>query len=310
MADPANPAPIEPAAVASPPAAESPPAGVAVSPAPAAEPVAQAAGAEASHGGGASAPSDPADVPTLLEEHPAAKAAAEPAKPPAEPGKEPATPAEVKAGEPAKPADAKPAEPKAPEPEAKPAEPVKPEPVEYKYAVPEVIKLDDARKAEFHTALDEFRANPAGGAQKLMDMHASAMTAFKDSLLQLQKDAFNDVRKGWRTEVLADSELGGAGHMTAMQAIARVRDAAVSSAKPGTKQYHADMAAFNDALRVTGAGDHPAILRAFHNMARWMDEPQSTSIPGGITPPKGNGKPPRSSIYDHPSSQKMAAGRS
>ena len=309
MADPANPAPIEPAAVASSPAAVSPPAG-ASPPAPAAaEPVAPAAQAEAPHAGSASATADPADVPTLLEEHPAAKAAAEPAKPATEPGKEPATPAEAKAGEPTKPAEAKPAEPKAAEPEAKPAEPVKPEPVEYKYAVPEVIKLDDARKAEFHTALDEFRANPAEGAQKLMDMHASAMTAFKDRLLELQKSTFNDFRKEERTKVLADPELGGAGHMTAMQAIARVRDACVSSAKPGSPRYIAETKEFNDALRISGAGDMKAILRCFHNMARWMDEPQSTSIPTSIAPPKGNGKPPKSSIYDHPSSAKMA-GRS
>ena len=313
MVDPVNPNPTEPVAVASPPAPVPPPAGVATPQAPPVEAAAAAqtvAPAEASPVGGASAPIDPAEVPTLLEEHGAAKAAAE-LKPEAKPDDKPADPAKkepnvtdaAKPGE--KDAEAKPAQPV----EAKPAEPVKSEPVEYKYTIPDVIKLDDARKAELHTALDEFRANPAEGAQKLMDLHAGAMTAFKDSLLQLQKDAFNDTRKEWRTKVMADSEIGGAGHMTAMQAIARVRDAAVSAAKPGSKQYQADMAAFNDALRITGAGDHPAILRAFHNMARWMDEPQSTTIPTEITPPKGNGRAPKSSMYDHPSSARMA-GRS
>jgi hypothetical protein len=311
MADPVNPNPTEPVAVASSPVPVSPPADIApslASPVEAAAAAQTAAPAEALLVGGASAPIDPAEVPTLLEEHGVAKAAAEPAKPADAPKKdEPAKP--VTEGKPEeKAAEAKAAE-AAPPAEPLAAEPVKPEPVEYKYTIPEVIKLDDARKAELHTALDEFRANPAEGAQKLMNLHASAMTAFKDSLLQLQKDAFNDTRKEWRTKVMADAEIGGAGHMTAMQAIARVRDAAVSAAKPGSKQYQADMAAFNDALRITGAGDHPAILRAFHNMARWMDEPQSTTIPTEITPPKGNGRAPKSSMYDHPSSAKMA-GRS
>ena len=191
MADPVNPNPTEPVAVASPPAPVPPPADSAsslASPVEAAAAAQTAAPAEASLVGGASAPIDPAEVPTLLEEHGAAKIAAEPAKPAAEAGKEPGTAAEPKPAEPTKPADGKaaetkPAEAKPAEAEAKPTEPIKPEPVEYKYTVPEVIKLDDARKAELHAALDEFRANPAEGAQKLLDLHAGAMKAFKDSFL-------------------------------------------------------------------------------------------------------------------------------
>jgi hypothetical protein len=252
------------------------------------------------------------ETPSLLAEHDktaaekAAKPAAEPAQPAAEAGKEPGTPAEAKPAEPTKPADAKteakPAEVK-PE-EAKPAEPVKPEPVEYKYALPETIKLDDARKGELHAALDEFRANPAEGAQRLLDMHAAQMQRFAETTLENQHKAFADTRKGWRTEVLADPEIGGAGHQTAMGAIARARDAIVSSAKPGTAQHASDLKAFSDFLTITGAGDHPAFLRLLHNAARYSDEPQATSVATDIKPPKGNGRAPKG-IYTHPSSANM-----
>jgi hypothetical protein len=238
------------------------------------------------------------ETPSLLAEHDktaaekAAKPAAEPAQPAAEAGKEPGTPAEAKPAEPTKPADAKteakPAEVK-PE-EAKPAEPVKPEPVEYKYALPETIKLDDARKGELHAALDEFRANPAEGAQRLLDMHAAQMQRFAETTLENQHKAFADTRKGWRTEVLA---VGGAGHQTAMQAVARARDALVPSEMLEPRKYDDGsprLSQFEEFLRVTGAGDHPVFARILHNADRFISEAPFTPIE--IAPPPNNGRAP------------------
>jgi hypothetical protein len=90
--------------------------------------------------------------------------------------------------------------------------------------------------------------------------------------------------------VKADAEIGGAGFNTAMTAVAKMRDLFLSSARPGTDKYENDAAEFNDFLRITGAGDHPAFLRFLNNVARRFDEPIAPSIP--YKPPPDIGQRP------------------
>lgn len=239
---------------------------------------------------------------------PQAPAAAAPAIPEPEPS------LLSKKPEPAKPAEAADAEAKKPEPAeaAKPAEaappevPKPPEPVEYDYVLPETIKLDDALKTEVHKALDDFRANPKGGAQALFDLHATQMQEFANQTLANQFATFAKTRESWRKELMADPELGGAGFNTSQGAIARMRDQLVSTAKPGSEQFKKDWADFESFVKVTGAGDHPVFHRILHNAARWLDEPQAADAPAGIQPTKNNGKNPRrSGLYSEESRQKM-----
>lgn len=242
------------------------------------------------------APEAPAPQLSLLQQFD--KDAAKPAEPevkPAEAAKPEgdAKPAEAKPAE--KPVEAKPGEKPA---EAKPAEAAKPEPakiepVAYEYALPETLKMDDATKGEFHTALDAFRTDPLKGAQPLIELHNKTMQTYADSLAQQQRDVWNDTRKGWNTEVLADEQIGGSGHQTAMGAIARMRDMFVPEK---------DRAAFESFLSVTGAGDHPAFLKMLHNAARFYDEP---AMPPPNVKPAPNGANPngrRATLYDHPRS--------
>lgn len=226
-------------------------------------------------------PDIPAAEPTLLETFDAEKAkAAEP-----KPGEKPAeAKVEAKPGE-EKPAEVKPGEKPA---EVAPALPA----VDYFKDVkfPETIKADDAQKAGVAKALDNLRAGKTTeGVQDLINLHEKTMQAYADDLRRQQWTAFNDTRKGWRTEVMADPILGGAGHNTAMGAIARMRDMAVSDEKPGTPQYEAQRKEFESFLRVTGAGDHPAFLRMLHNFGRYFDEPPLP--PEGARPPPNPGRP-------------------
>jgi hypothetical protein len=226
-----------------------------------------------------------AETPSLLEEIGAPEKPAEAPKPEEKPGDKPAEKPAEKA------AEAKPAEKQV---EVKPAEPVKPEPVAYEYTVPETIKMDDALKGTFHTALDNFRADPTKGAQGLMDLHNQAMTDYATHLAAEQQRVFSETRKEWRKQVMADEQLGGSGYQTTMKAVARMRDMAVPEK---------DRASFNEFLRVTGAGDHPAFLRAMHNFARYFDEPGLP--PPNPTPPPGNGARPGARgrvLYDNPRS--------
>lgn len=237
----------------------------------------------------------PAEVPSLLDEF----KAREPVK------VEEPKPEEVKAPEPAKVDEVKPADPARPE-EAKPEEaapePAPEAPIEYKFELPATIK--DAPLLKSYTdALQAAKAAPEFG-QNLLNMHAEAMQQYADHLASEQRRVFNETRKGWRTQVMADSQIGGSGHNTAMGAIARMRDMSISDAKPGSPQYDADKREFEDFLRMTGAGDHPAYLRQLHRFARYLDE--AALPPPNPKPPKDIGKQPgrrgMGAIYDNPSS--------
>lgn len=273
--------------------------------APAAAPIEQAPAAASAP---AAAPVDPAltSPPSLLEEFgkdkdakPAEAAGDKPVDGAAKPaeGDKPAVEAEKKPDEAAaKPEDKKPDE-KKPEPavETKPPEPVKLEPIEYKYELPETLKLDDALKTDLHGALDAFRAEPTN-VQPLIDLHNKVINEFAAATRREQYSVFNDTRAGWRKDVMADPEIGGAGHQTAMGAIARMRDLAVPEK---------DRPAFDEFLRITGAGDHPAFLRAMHNFARYFDEPAPP--PPNPKPSPTNGANPAKAgvraLYTHPTSR-------
>lgn len=266
------PAQAAPAAPAPEPVAAAPAAPAAAPAAPAVEPVAVAAPVEKPAAAVETAkPADTAakphtETPTLLE------GVAKPEEKPAE------KPAEAKPGE--KPAEAKPGD--------KPAEAAKPEeaakPVEvapvYELKLPETIKAEPVAMSELTKLFGDSKVAPET-AQKIVDIGTAAMTRYAAHLQSEQHRVFGETRANWVKEVLADPVLGGAGHKTAMGAVARMRDLFV----PADKQT-----AFNDFLRVTGAGDHPAFLHLLHNAARFFDEPGLP--PANAKPSPANGRAP------------------
>lgn len=235
--------------------------------------------------------------PDAAVEKPAAEAKpAEPAKP--EAAKEPAKAEDTKKA--TVPLDAKPAEPDKPAPLAA---------IEYKYTLPETLKLDDALKTDLHGAFDAFRADPQAGAQALIDLHTKVVgdlvTQNATDTLRNQHKSFNDTRTQWNKDWAADEQIGGAGYQTSLRAIARMRDQFVSAEVPGSERHEADRKSFEEFLRVTGAGDHPAFGRFLHNVARAFDEPALP--PANPKPAPNNGAKPgsrRERMYDHPSSSK------
>ena len=301
-------APAPAPAVAAAPAAEAAPAPQpepVAAPVPAAEPVKAAEAAPAPVVAADDLNAPPSERPTLLEkaaEAAAAKDAAKPAEKPAEAADKAAKPAEAaKAPE-------KPGEKAAAAAIAKPAEPAAPvAAIDFtKFKLPDALKdttADNPRMVEFSGALQEALANPQDAGQKLLDLHAAAMTEYADQTLKNQIKAFNETRNGWAKDVMGDAQIGGAGHDTAMGAIARMRDMLVSTAQPGSKEYAADHKALDTFLRVTGAGDHPVFLRMLHNAARYFDEPGLP--PDNPQPPPDNGRQNgarKRILYDHPRS--------
>jgi hypothetical protein len=192
-------------------------------------------------------------------------------------------------------ADEKPAEAEAAAPET----PVL-EPVEYKYELPETLKMDDATKTATHTALDAFRSDPTN-PQPLIDLHHEMMQKYDAAVRQQQWDVFSETKKQWRQEVLSDNEIGGSGHNTAMQAIARMRDNFASSERPGTKAYDADLQAFNGMLEATGVGNHPIFLKMLHRIAQVYDE--APMGPTNVTPSRQKGG--AEVLHDNPRSARQ-----
>jgi hypothetical protein len=217
----------------------------------------------------------------------------------------------AKPAEAAKPTDkpvegAKPAEAAKPVDPAKPAEAAPPQPAELAkidyfkdVAIPETIKIADEQRTELTGALDLIRSGKAAeGMKTLVSLHEKALTDYAKQVGEDQWAAFRKTNEDWKTQVMADPLLGGAGHKTAMAAIARMRDMSMSGHKPGTPEYEREAKEYNDFLQVTGAGNHPAYLRQMHNFARYFDEPPMP--PSDIRPPKDIGRAPgdrRSRLY-------------
>lgn len=261
-----------------------------------------AAGAEAQP-----APAAEVPEPSLLEKFDADKKAAD-TKPEEKPADAPKADEPKPETDAAKPEDAT----KDGEPEtAAVEEPAPLDPIDYYAAegglvIPDTLKLSDDHRTELASALDKFRADPsATNAQGIIDMGVKAMEQMAVDLRQGQWDAFNEARKGWREKVMADPAMGGAGFETSMGEIARVRDTLVSRHKPGTPGHEADLAEFQDMLRATGVGDHPAFLRLLHNGARFFDEARQPP-PNPKPDPnagKGNGRRRLGDTYNHPTSR-------
>lgn len=218
----------------------------------------------------------PSPGPSLLAEFDAEKAAAK---------AEAAKPELAKPGDAAKPTDsaAKPLEDGKPAAEAAAPAPAAPVVNEWAYKLPDTIKLDDAGKTRINAMLDAFAANPKDPAavQALADYHAERMEAHDKQLRREQHEAWVQTNKDWAAKTRSDPQIGGSGFKTAMAAIARMRDMFVP---PNDRQE------FNEMLASTGVGNHPAFLKAWHNAARFFDEPSYPSE--NAAPATGRGRAP------------------
>lgn len=219
------------------------------------------------------------DTPTLLE---AATKPVEEVK--SEAGSEPAKPIEAKPPE----SEAKPAEP-----EVKPPEPVE---VKYEFKLPEGFTAPKEQIDAYTAVLKETGVTPEVG-QRLLDMHLAEQQRMADAAPQQWQQAFKATRDGWVQEVMADPQLGGAGHQTALTAAARGREYLTQG---WTAEQKAELAKMQSH---TGVGDNKAFLRLLYSAARLNDEPAPPS-PVQIPPPTNGTRPGAGfkALYDHPGS--------
>lgn len=202
---------------------------------------------------------------------------------------------EAKEEEPAKPAEEA-------KPEEKPAEPG-PEPIKYEFQFPENIEVRSDMLEEFEGFAQTQRFSPET-AQKLVDFHVAAMQAEKAAEIQRQHDAFADMRRGWRNNIMADEDLGGAGFQTNQSAAIRMLQLFIPE---GRRE------AFDQFLMITGATDNPEFFRFLVNLARKFDEPAPVPAPTPRVPLDGAaGRPPSAGnsrlSYSYPRGNRRSTG--
>jgi hypothetical protein len=118
-------------------------------------------------------------------------------------------------------------------------------------------------------------------AAKLVDLYKTQTAGMTDALLaQVEK-----TRTEWRTAVESDKEIGGILKTRVLPEIGRALDKLPSEVSKS----------FRESLDLTGAGDHPAVVKALYEMSKLVNEgthvsgrgpsPDGQSAAGKVVPP-------------------------
>lgn len=127
------------------------------------------------------------------------------------------------------------------------------------FKVPEGFTLDEAVATEAGTLFKEMGLNQ-DQAQKLVDFHAAKTTEAAQAPFKL----WQDMNAKWTKETVSDSALGdGKGLRTEVKsAIAKTIDSLGPTLAP----------AFREAMDLTGAGNHPAFVKAMYELSKLATE--------------------------------------
>lgn len=180
--------------------------------------------------------------------------------------------------------DGKTADPKSTE--TKPATDPKAVPEKYEFKAPEGIILDPKLEAEISPVLKEAGVTQEN-AQKLFDYHVKALQA----AAKAPTDTVETMRADWRTKVTADSEIKAAvnGDKTGIDAVK------LDIGRALTHLPEALRSEFKDAMDLTGAGDHPAFVKAIWALSKLVTEGKHVSgagpSPHGQIAPGASAKP-------------------
>lgn len=158
------------------------------------------------------------------------------------------------------PAEIAPAESPAPQPAV-------PEAIVYEpFALPEGMSVEPEALEQAHALFAESRL-PQKQAQRFIDLALAREKAAAERGVK----AFHDLQAKWVAEIKADPEIGGERLGAAVASASRVLE---RLAIPGLRE----------ALNMTGAGNHPAVVKAFVRIGRLLAEDRFS--PGRDGPPQ------------------------
>lgn len=139
---------------------------------------------------------------------------------------------------------------------------------DFKLKLPETIKSDDPVIADIR-AIGKELGLKAEGAQKLADLYLKHGETLQKTIHEQQNQAVAKQRKEWVAQAKADQDIGG-----------EKFDASVKLARRALERFGSEE--LTDFL-LAGAGDNPALLRAFVNVGRAMldDTIAGTTVTAG-----------------------------
>lgn len=153
------------------------------------------------------------------------------------------SPVETKPNEPAAPAEPKPPSAGAPESYSD-------------FSVPEGATLDKSA-IERATPIFKELGLTQDQAQKLVDLYPT----LTENVVKANNDAYVAMRESWVSELKADKEIGG-----------KLDHVAAEIGKLKQQLPLAVRDAFNEAVNFTGAGDHPAVVKALYEISKLVNE--------------------------------------
>ena len=124
--------------------------------------------------------------------------------------------------------------------------------------LPEGFDFPDELRGEFATVLGDEKLGPQERAQALLDLYAkqagSVTEALTAAIAKESADAYTAMQESWRAELRALPQFAGAKLEPELGAIKQALVAQGADEK------------FFEALNITGAGNHPAIVSMLHKL--------------------------------------------
>lgn len=131
--------------------------------------------------------------------------------------------------------------------------------------LPDGFVKDEAMMGKFKETFDGLKGlPPQEAAQKLTDFYTDALKAVGEA----NTKNWENVNKGWVDSIKADPEVGGEKLEPTRQSIAKAIDSLGPELAKG----------FREALDVTGAGNHPGMIKAMAKFAALANE--GSHVPG------------------------------
>lgn len=131
--------------------------------------------------------------------------------------------------------------------------------------LPEGIEVPEEAMTEFLGLMNDAQLSAGERANKLLALQSNFITTALESVGKQIESQWESTQQEWRTQAQALPEIGGAKLPETLATIKKGLDAVGA-----TKETYA-------ALDLTGAGNHPEIIRVFHALTKHLAEGRPVS---------------------------------
>lgn len=171
-----------------------------------------------------------------------------------------------------------------------PAADAKPLPTYEPFKLPDGVQFDDERVGEFNGVLGEFENRIAGDpaqahtimqemGQRMVDLYVREITELRERSARLQHEHWERTRQDWASQFREDADLGRNQQQTTLARCGAMLD------RYGSVMGKEREQAVRDVLTMTGAGDHPEIIRLLHWASTFaVEQPRPVAAPVPIKP--------------------------